>query len=185
MNELQEITNHQYQFFLDCHKLNYSHLNVGKSYSHHSIASGCVILNMSCRRLTDRRCTCPQQYLCKRSVGVWLIKNDMIFRVQARRDIKIVPQRAWKCAMLWKPMLRGLLLEGINQRCNFFGEVLKTPLAIREWWRTFKLGAAGRSMRRWPGQRWVVFSVIFGELKLCAGVFVPSWWCRFTMEVPL
>jgi hypothetical protein len=39
-------------------------------------------------------------------------------------------------------------------------------------------------MRRWPGQRWVVFSVIFGELKLCAGVFVPSWWCRFTMEVP-
>jgi hypothetical protein len=40
-------------------------------------------------------------------------------------------------------------------------------------------------MRRWPGQRWVVFSVIFGELKLCAGVFVPSWWCRFTREVPL
>jgi hypothetical protein len=62
--------------------------------------------------------------------GLWLTRNNMIFRRQVWRDVKMVLLMIWKCTASWKPF-KEELLEKVIKWCNFLGEALRTPLAIK------------------------------------------------------
>jgi hypothetical protein len=62
--------------------------------------------------------------------GLWLVRNDMIFRDQHWQDIKMVLRKIWRCMSTCKPMYKESLKVGATQWCNFLESKLKVPLEI-------------------------------------------------------
>jgi hypothetical protein len=62
--------------------------------------------------------------------GIWLTRNDMIFRGSFWQDIKVVVRRIWKLMLTRKPIFSEETEGDINLWCSFMEEVLKTPMAI-------------------------------------------------------
>ena len=64
--------------------------------------------------------------------GLWLARNNMVFRDQQWRDIKQVLKIIWSCTRMWEPIFREPehLKVSTDAWCAFLEEVLAAPLEI-------------------------------------------------------
>ena len=64
--------------------------------------------------------------------GLWLARNNMVFRDQQWRDIKQVLKIIWSCTRMWEPIFREPehLKVSTDAWCAFLEGVLAAPLEI-------------------------------------------------------
>ena len=116
-----ESVNH---LFFDCvvARKMWCYVDCYASYKIHNYES------LACKWLHGQKSDCLNTISAGVLWGLWLSRNDMIFRNQTWQDIKTLLRRIWRCMLTWRLIFQGSLEAGVTQWCNFLEASLKAPL---------------------------------------------------------